>query len=269
MRSVLLSIFLCACGTDVYDAGPYTDTTTPPGSGSGGDLPCDVQSVLSDHCTSCHGNPPSNAPMSLVSYGDLLQPSSTGGTMAQRALARMTDASMPMPPAPAARVPAAQIAIFQAWLDAGMPPGTCAPVTDPLNAAPTCTSNRYWTYGNSESPLMHPGVACIACHATSFEAPHFTAAGTVYPTGHEPNDCNGTNSVTVVLTDAHGAVYNLSPNAAGNFSTNAALAFPIQAKVVTASSERAMAMPLMSGDCNSCHTPSGASQAPGRIVVPI
>jgi hypothetical protein len=150
-----------------------------------------------------------------------------------------------------------------------VPLGTCAPVTDPLNAAPTCTSNAFWTGGNHESPLMHPGVACIACHATNFEAPPFTAAGTVYPTGHEPDNCNGAKAVTVVLTDAHGAVYQLSANAAGSFSTNAPLAFPIQAKVVANGRERAMSAAVMTGDCNSCHTQSGANQAPGRVVVPI
>jgi uncharacterized membrane protein len=37
---------------------------------------------------------------------------------------------------------------------------------------------------------MHPGGACITCH-TIKGGPAFKVAGTVFPTLHEPNDCNG------------------------------------------------------------------------------
>jgi hypothetical protein len=44
--------------------------------GSAAGLPCDVQSVLSMRCGSCHGVVPAQgAPMSLVSYADLTAPS--------------------------------------------------------------------------------------------------------------------------------------------------------------------------------------------------
>jgi hypothetical protein len=31
---------------------------------------------------------------------------------------------------------------------------------------------------------MHPGGACLTCHATSSDAPRLQIGGTVYPTGH-------------------------------------------------------------------------------------
>ena len=46
------------------------------------------------------------------------------------------------------------------------------------------------------------------------------------------------------------------------------MAFPIKAKVVANGKERAMKDAVPSGDCNSCHTVKGDSNAPGRIVAP-
>jgi mono/diheme cytochrome c family protein len=117
---------------------------------------------------------------------------------------------------------------------------------------------------------MHPGDACIACHGRSGgEAPRFNIAGTVYPTGHEPVDCNGTNQAQIVITDKNGQSITLTPNAAGNFFASSALAFPITAKVVAGGKERVMATPQTSGDCNACHTQDGAMMAPGRVTLPI
>jgi hypothetical protein len=141
---------------------------------------------------------------------------------------------------------------------------------DPLNAAPKCTSNRTWTNGNRGSGSMHPGVACIACHSTNARAPQFTIAGTVYPSGHEPPDCNGAAGagVVVVVTDKNGAVQNLTPNGVGNFYSRTAVAMPYTAKVTFQGKERAMKASQSNGDCNSCHTETGANGAPGRITLP-
>ncbi|MGE5180924.1 MAG: hypothetical protein ACM31C_02630, partial [Acidobacteriota bacterium] len=197
--------------------------------GGGGDLPCDVAQVLSDHCTSCHSSPPTGgAPYPLVTYGDLTAPVA-GVTRAQRALIRMTSAAMPMPPLPAAAVPADQVGVFQAWLASGMPTGSCG-ISDPFSGPSVCTSGAYWNGG--EGGGMAPGEACIACHKNDREAPKFTIAGTVYATGHEPNDCDGTNTApSVVITDANGATLTLPVNGAGNFYAQAAVAFPIKAEV--------------------------------------
>lgn len=263
-RTLVVASVVAACGTDIQPLAP--DSGNSFGAGGGAGLPCDVQAVLSN-CTSCHGDPPNGAPMSLVTYGDLIASSPMGGSYAQRAYLRMTATTNPMPPAPAARVSASDIATYKAWLDAGMPAGTCG--ADPLNAAPVCTSNSYWRGGDEGSSRMHPGDACISCHRSSGgEAPYFTIAGTVYPTGHEPDDCNGTTAAQVVITDKNGTTLTLTPNSAGNFRSSATVAFPITAKVVSGGRERAMQTPQMSGDCNSCHTQMGTMMAPGRVTLP-
>ena len=119
---------------------------------------------------------------------------------------------------------------------------------------------------------MQPGVACISCHASSGgEAPQFTIAGTLYPTGHEPNQCNGangTNGAQVVVTDAKGNTISLTPNSAGNFYYSGTVATPFRAKVTYMGRERDMAGAQTSGDCNACHTQNGTMSAPGRIILP-
>jgi nitrate/TMAO reductase-like tetraheme cytochrome c subunit len=141
---------------------------------------------------------------------------------------------------------------------------------DPLGAAPTCTSMTSWTNGNRGSASMNPGMACISCHSSG-EGPAFNIAGTVYPTGHEPDRCNsqvGTQGAQIVITGADGKMLTLTPDGVGNFSSSAALKTPFQAKVTYQGRERSMVTPQSSGDCNSCHTQSGANGAPGRITVP-
>jgi hypothetical protein len=128
----------------------------------------------------------------------------------------------------------------------------------------TCTSNMRWN--GRRGPLMHPGRSCPMCHRA------FTIAGTVYPTLHEPTDCNGSDGlagqINVVITDAAGKVLTLPVNSAGNFFTKSAVALPFRAKVVANGTERMMVLPQMVGACNSCHTPYGDNKAPGRIMSP-
>jgi hypothetical protein len=190
----------------------------------------------------------------------------------------MQSTTSPMPPSPASAATTAEIATLQNWINSGYPSGSCggdagAPPPDPLNAPPTCTSKTTWGQGTNGSASMEPGQACISCHAgTGGEAPTFVIAGTLYPTGHEPNNCNGVNGATgarVVVTGKNGTSLTLTPNSAGNFYSSTTLPPPYLAKVVnSAGVERVMSSTASSGDCNSCHTQSGANGAPGRISLP-
>jgi hypothetical protein len=203
---------------------------------------------------------------------------------------------MPMPPAPLAPATAAEIATLQAWVAAGAPKATCAatdggagpdaaPAIDPnapFAVAPKCSSGKTWTGGDRGSDAMYPGRACVGCHATTGgEAPLYTIAGTLYPTGHEPDSCNGVAGTAagaqVVIVGADKKSITLPVNAAGNFFYEGAIATPYQAKVVYMGRERAMIEPQTSGDCNACHTQNGtkpagsaasALTAPGRVVLP-
>lgn len=135
-----------------------------------------------------------------------------------------------------------------------------------------CTSQKYWTGGDKGSESMHPGGACLACHATNREAPKYAIGGTVYPTSHEPDDCNGASGslgITVVITDAMGKQLPPIPvNGVGNFYFAGIVASPFHVKVVSSGKENQMSASPATGDCNSCHTRDGANSAPGRILAP-
>jgi hypothetical protein len=273
------------------------------GTGSGGssastvasDLPCDVASLLSSKCLTCHGTHlAGGAPMSLTSYAEMTAPaiSDPTKTMAVVAVSRMMNTASPMPPVGYPQATSTEITALQSWISAGYPMTGCSSVTptsadagtsppDPFSVAPTCTSGKSWTGGTDGSGSMQPGVACINCHtSTGGEGPRFTIAGTLYPTAHEPDQCNGVNGTTdgaqVVITDANNQTITVTPNSVGNFYYTGAVATPFTAKVTYMGRERDMVTPQTSGDCNGCHTQngttttttSGAAAAPGRIILP-
>jgi hypothetical protein len=154
-------------------------------------------------------------------------------------------------------------------------------VDEDAEAAPsgggiTCTSGTYWTQGNTKSALMHPGAACRDCHVVGgLGLFSLDIGGTVYPTAHEPIDCNGvgTPGVTMVVTDANGKDTSFDVNAAGNFWHSdllgvAPIAKPFNVKIVSGTRVRAMVGALTDGDCNKCHSVTGTNLAPGRILLP-
>jgi len=230
------------------------------------DLPCEVQTVMSARCWACHGERPTTVGVpSLTSVAAFMaasriDPSQTIGAVG---LARMQSTTIPMPPPPATAATAAEIAVISTWVAAGYPSGSgCSPI---------CTSGATWRGGNEGSPEMNPGMACIQCHAASDEGPGFSIAGTVYPTLHEPDLCDGAppaSGAQVIITGADGRTLTLAPNAAGNFYSERAVAGPYRARVVTAGGERTMTASQTSGDCNTCHSLAGANGAPGRIMLP-
>ena len=240
------------------------NTSDWPPNTAASDLPCEVETVLNNRCWGCHGATPAEGLPALTTVAALRAParSDASKTTAELALSRMQNDGAPMPPAPASRVTPDEIAVLAAWVSADYPSGTgCAPI---------CTSNVRWTGGNEESPRMNPGRACIQCH-TNDEGPRFSVAGTLYPTAHEPDLCNGVDGVdgaTVVITGADGQTLTLAPNRAGNFFTEQRIALPYEAKVVLLGRERVMTEKQTSGDCNGCHTQTGTNNAPGRIQLP-
>lgn len=268
-------------------AGCYTGTNVDPNGGASrpeqsasgtepgaGDLPCDVANLLAGECQSCHGaSLAGGAPNRLVTRADLMArpDSDPSRTIAEIAIARMRDPASPMPPTGA--LPDASIASLETWVADGYPAGACggSDVGDVgATTASVCTSGTYWTRGDHESPLMHPGGACIDCHSSQGEGPLFGIAGTLYPSFHEPTDCNGTSAATVVIVDAAGkTLQTLTPNAAGNFFSSLQPSSPFRAKVVAKDGKvREMKTLVTSGDCNSCHTEKGAQKAPGRVTTP-
>jgi mono/diheme cytochrome c family protein len=129
---------------------------------------------------------------------------------------------------------------------------------------------------------MHPGLACVDCHAQN-GGPKFVVAGTVFAAKAD-DDCLGAKDTSVgaketsvEITGADGKILNATVNEAGNFYTNLAVKMPYQAKIVVrtvaADKTETVKTKIMfgaqsTGDCNSCHTVAGANGAPGRITLP-
>lgn len=279
------------------DSGGLNTTGVGAGTGADTDLPCDVQQLLENRCIGCHL---ATSRLPLLTYDDLVRPapSNPAKVMAAVAVERMQDTSNPMPPPPATAPDAEEVGILKAWVvkneprgeactplpaaDAGVPP----PTTN-YNTPLVCTSNKLWTSGSSGkggfggfggpgggrhdddgSPEMEPGKACLTCHSIR-GGPVYQVAGTVYPTAHEPDECAGVNGgMDVEITDAKGVVTTVKVNAAGNFFTSTKIAAPFHVKVKKGAAERAMATALTAGDCNTCHTATGANGAPGRVMAP-
>jgi mono/diheme cytochrome c family protein len=134
-----------------------------------------------------------------------------------------------------------------------------------------CASALKWTGGNAESPLMHPGGDCIACHAKEGDGPNYEVAGTVYQALAESTDCYGLEGITVELTDAEGTVHTMTTNASGNFfakSGKSSIVMPYTARLVMGDKEAKMVTPQSIANCAECHTAKGAAGASGRIVWP-
>lgn len=181
-------------------------------------------------------------------------------------------------------------------------PAIDIPVFDPYGTPLVCSTGVHWTRGDHGSEKMHPGVACIACHANGGgesdeddddedddkrgaksspdedNGPLFHVAGTVYETAHEPDDCAGAGPVQVIVTDATGREFHMATNEFGNFylEDDVPFAMPYTARVRVGERERKMSDPQSDGDCNGCHSQDGttlsldpaAKPAPGRIMVP-
>lgn len=149
---------------------------------------------------------------------------------------------------------------------------------DPFAAPAQCTSMQQLPPSQEESEKMNPGHACNACHqdqnsSMGADAPLFAVVGTVFPSAHEPDDClaPAAQGAQVEITDAMGKKIVMTANEVGNFfpdPPDTVIAYPYKAKVIFEGRERAMIAAQTDGDCNGCHTQSGAESAPGRILLP-
>jgi hypothetical protein len=259
----------------------------PAGTGANTGLPCDVQAIIENRCLACHDGikaPP------MLKYTDLIAKAKSDPTktLAELSVIRMKDSQNPMPPPPAVGPEPDEIQIFEDWVKAGTPRNDKActdpppdggagdagplPLGDAGDGGKVCTSGVYWALGNTGSPLMHPGMACNACHVLN-GGPNLRIGGTVYPTLNEADDCNGKGpppQLTVIVTAADGKEFSLPVNASGNFLLDRMQPKPpFKARVTDGTKTRAMVGTVTSGDCNSCHTVAGRNGAPGRILHPL
>ncbi len=270
------------CTVDI-DAGTGAPTdagsvVVEPYDGGIAGLPCDVAAMVANRCASCHRTPPTGgATFALLSRSDFLAPSSVGGeNLGQRGSARLHDTQSPMPPYGTPAATAAEVALFDAWVSAGLPAGSCesadAGMTGP--APTTCASGVFWSNGNHGDKDMNPGLACKACHQSKSPTRAYPFAGTVFPALHEKDLCDSRvpAGVSVQIIDKNGKVaLTYSPSStSGNFHSSifSSVALPYTAKIVANGKTATMTTPQTNGDCNSCHTEQGANGAPGRLVWP-
>lgn len=143
----------------------------PWGTGSGGDLSCDVAVTLNDSCWSCHGaTPTQSAPFSLVRRADFTASFDGVSSNGVRSLVRMKQAAAPMPPAPAAHVSVERIAAFEQWVNDGMPAGTCEGLV--MNVADAGTT-----------PVYDGGVAGLPCEVAAMVASRCAGCHRTPPVG--------------------------------------------------------------------------------------
>src|SRR5882672_5517738 len=115
---------LSQCGT----TGTCQCTSTPVGGAD--TVPCNVEQVLQGHCWTCHGvNNKYGAPTEVTASGfraaSKKDPTKTVGALAA---IRVQDPTQRMPPAGNPELSPSDIAIIQAWANAGNPAGAaCAP----------------------------------------------------------------------------------------------------------------------------------------------
>ncbi len=183
--SVALGVFAWSCapgastnGASGGDAGAGASASDA-GTGS---LPCDIDAVLATNCRSCHGSPPLfGAPMPLVTLADLHAPTPSNASVPVYTTVgtRTHDDAKPMPPAPNARLGAADQATLDAWIASGAPAGNGA----------ACTGGSSTTSGGEDASASgsDDGAAPTDCVFDTHIAP--TTAFTM--TGNEIYACYG------------------------------------------------------------------------------
>jgi hypothetical protein len=176
MRSIQLALGIGLLGIAANCGGVSSSTTGPSTSDSDGgtvgtsdggtipqtgpsDLPCAVDTILAQHCRSCHQNPPlSGARMPLMTWSDLQAPAKSDPSKKVYELlgTRIHDNVKPMPPPPNMRLSATDTTTLDNYIAAGAPKSTemCSTtqnpdggVVDPLNCTPDVhmKSTMQWT----------------------------------------------------------------------------------------------------------------------------
>jgi len=231
-----------------------------------------VATYLAQKCTSCHGNPPlPSALASLVTIDDLKATAKEDPTKneAELSVARMQDATRPMPPG--APPSAADVAILQNWINAGYPTGSCgggtagggdggAPPPPPGPPPPSVFDNAS-PFSAQTGPRAHnAGRDCMSCHRTGGgEAPQFSYGGTVYDGSGNP-----VAGAEVRFVDANGHGSSVYTGSSGTFyQLGNGFAAPAHVGVRNARAAVDMFTALQAsngGACSSCHcTGTGCS----------
>ena len=145
-----------------------------------------------------------------------------------------------------------------------------------LGALASCASDSDGVEGEREfdfstGPLMMPGEDCTFCHRPDSDyetAPHWSVAGTVYPSA-QAGLGDGIAGVRVIMMDAAGGeILTLTTNSAGNFYSAVALPDLYRVSLEYEGERIEMPCPPPSGGCAKCHRRPPNGSAPGRLFIP-
>jgi hypothetical protein len=262
------------------------DTTFTQGGGGGGTTSaggwCGVESLISNHCLSCHSAASKLGGLDLETdpYNTLLSGASQypGRTFVvpgdptnsflmvklQGTQAASEGGQMPV----GAPLSQASLDLVSQWITDGATQdctggGTTTFTCDDANEQ-CSTPNQAGCPG--EGPTMLPGADCLACHDVrlgDLTGP-ITAGGTAF------TDLGGSAPLVgakIHITDeAGGNEVVLNTNSVGNFYTVAPIPSPFVASLESGGSTIAMVEHQTDGGCNSCHNCSGA--AGGKLHAP-
>jgi hypothetical protein len=143
-------------------------------------------------------------------------------------------------------------------MEAGATDASAASDAHPVRSCPDAFS---WGRGGID---MLPGTDCNGCHRAGGAASEraFSAAGTVF---RAAGCLDGLAGVTVQLRDATGVELSLTTSPEGNFASDAALVFPLRARLSYQGRVVEMRGELSSASCGACHSaqrPLGVLLAP-------
>ena len=263
-------------------AGGTTSPTPSPVAASG--VPCDVATILTASCTSCHADPPIAGSLAgLVTYSDLMATAHEDATKneAQVSLARMQNASSPMPPG--GLLPAAAITTLKNWIDAGYPKGAaCGAAGGGSGAdagatpapAPASVFTGAPAFVAQTGPTTHnAGLDCMGCHGgTVANAPSFEFGGTLYDgsgnpvVGAEVRFVDGSGKAASVYTSSTGTFYESGTGFTGPANVGARNAAGAH-DMITALQSGAQSPASSGGACSACHC-SGTGCTQGLIHLP-
>jgi hypothetical protein len=102
-------------------AADAAQDAAPEAAAPGTELPCDVAQILETRCESCHGNPPTPGPISLITLADLKATSTMGGFVYQRVQIRVDNNTMPPSWGTTGQLTSEEKATLSSWLAAGAP----------------------------------------------------------------------------------------------------------------------------------------------------
>jgi hypothetical protein len=156
--AVFAAIVLSNCKHEPNDLGEPTVTNPiiPPGNGNKIDSICFADSIsplLNSSCarSGCHDDTTRESGINLSTYENVI--STISGSLLLQVLQDHGQLGMPPPPAP--KLTAAQIALIQRWVNEGMKNGI------DCGNCPTDTNN--FTFSGAIFPIMQNN--CVGCHS--------------------------------------------------------------------------------------------------------